>query len=143
MKTEAPTTLSLQLAQQDIEKIIQSSIQAQVTAAMKANGDVIIAQYVQRMLTEKVDSEGKPDRYNGAHAPTFLQWLSAKTIREAAAEAVREWLAENKPAVTKAVKAALTKNRDKLAEQAAQTLLSGGHYGLNVTIDVAKRERSY
>ena len=141
MADTPPTTLSLQLAQQDIEKIIHGAIQAQVVAAMKANGDVIIAQYVQRMLTEKVDGEGKTSGYTNSNSPTFLQWLSAKTIREAAAEAVREWLAENKPLVVKAVKAALTKNKEKLAEQAAQTLLSAGDYGLNVTIDVARRER--
>lgn len=139
--TEPSTTLSLQLSQKDIEGVINASIQAQVTTAMKANGDIIIAQYVSRLLNENVDREGKPTSSTYDSRP-FLKWLSDKTIREACQTAVQEWMAENKPAVIKAVKAALTKDRDKLAKQAAETLLSSGAYGLTIQLDVAKRERS-
>jgi hypothetical protein len=132
-----PTKLALELSKQDIEKIIHSAIEAQVATTMKANGDVIIAQYVGRLLTEKVDESGKPSSYSSYGKP-FLQWISEKTLREATADAVKQWCEEHKPMIEKAVKAALTRNKDKLAEQAAQMLVSSGHYGLSVAVSFAK-----
>lgn len=134
-----PTKLALELSKQDIEKIIHSAIEAQVATTMKANGDVIIAQYVGRLLTEKVDENGKPSSYS--YGKPFLQWMSEKTLREAAAEAVKQWCEEHKPTIVKAVKAELTRNKDKLAEQAAQALVSSGEYGLRIDVAFAKVER--
>lgn len=136
---ETPTALSLQLAKGDIEKIIHTAIEAQVSTQLNAHGPEIIAEFVKRVLYEKVDHQGKPSGYSSDRP--FLTWLSEKTIRDSCADAVKDWLEENKPHVAKAVKAALTKNRDALADQAAQTLLSSGRYGLSVTIGIGKRER--
>lgn len=137
--SEQPTSLALQLSKQDIEKIIHSAIEAQVATTMRASGDVIIAQYVGRLLSEKVDSEGKASSYS-SNKP-FLQWVSENTLREATHEAVKEWCAEHKPMIAKAVKAELTKNKDKLAEQAAQALVSSGDYGLRIDIAFSQREK--
>lgn len=135
------TELSLKLSQGDIEKIIHTAIQAQVTAAMTANSDALIGTFVDRILNEKVDSEGKPSTYR-SDTP-FIEWLSRRTIQQACRQAIEEWLAENKPMVVAEVKRALTKNKAKLATEAADTLIHSGKYGLNVSIAVAKREKDY
>lgn len=137
----AETELSLKLAPADIERIIKTAIQAQVTAAMVANGDALIGTFVTRILTEKVDSSGKPCTYSGS--TPFIEWASATAIRQACSEAIREWLEEHKPTVKAAVKKALTREKDKLASEAAQTLLSSGSHGLSVTVGLTKRERNY
>lgn len=137
----AETELSLKLAQDDIERMLKQTIQAQVTAAMAANGDALIATFVERILAEKVDSEGRPGSYS-SNVP-YIEWMSRKTIQAACKEAIAEWLEEHKPAVKAAVKKALTRDKDKLATEAAQTLLSSGAYGLSVSVGLTKRERNY
>ena len=136
----AETELSLKLAQDDIERMIKQTIQAQVTAAMAANGDALIATFVDRILKSNVDRDGKPSTSSWDKKP-FLEWLSETTIQAACREAVKEWLEEQKPAVKAAVKRALTRDKDKLASEAAQTLLSSGGSSLSVTIGLTKHVR--
>lgn len=94
--------VSLKVDETMVSKILEKQIQAAIVAQL-GNQDQIITKAVQVALSQKVNSDGKIDSYSSYNTHDFLEVLASKSIREAATEALKEWLADNRERVKKAM----------------------------------------
>lgn len=127
------STLALTLAQADLERIIQQTITAQVAAAFAAKGGAITTNVVQRMLTETVDSNGKPCHYSKT---TMIEQLCYGQLREQMREIVVQWVKDNEEQLRKAVVAQLNKSRNKVAAALMTSLIeaAASQYRFSVSV---------
>lgn len=105
---------NITLSKDLIEPIVRAQLQASITAAL-GRSDQLIAQVVQTVMNQKVDSNGSPSRYN-SDTP-LITWLCDKAIKEAALEAIKEWFAENKEEMKKQLRMSIQRNAKGLADQ--------------------------
>ena len=94
--------VSLKVDESMVSSILEKQMQAAIVQQL-GNQDDLIAQAVKVALSQKVNSEGKIDSYSSYNKFDFLEMLASKSIREAAKEALQEWLAENSGKVREAV----------------------------------------
>ena len=112
------STLALTLAEKDLERIITTTIQAQVAAAFSAKGGELAGRAIDRMLSEKVDEQGKPCSYGRT---TMIEQLCTAQLRELVRTSIAGWIQENEDDLRKAVVAQLSQRGTKNA--IANTLL--------------------
>jgi len=86
--------MSINVDQSLVKPIIEAQVQAAIFAEMSKSSDKLIHGMVQSMLTQKVDSEGRPSDSYSAKS-TYIEWLCMAAIREAARKAVGAWVTEN------------------------------------------------
>ena len=104
---------NITLSKDLIEPIVRAQLQASITSAL-GRSDLLVAQVVQTMLNQKVDSSGKPSSYN-SDTP-LITWMANEAIRGAAQEAIKEWFADNKEMMKSHLRTAITKNAKGMAE---------------------------
>ena len=86
--------VSLKVDEQMVSKILEKQIQAAIVAQL-GNQDKLIEKAVGVALSEKVSDNGTVSKYSSDNKYDFLEVLATKSVREAATEALKEWLAEN------------------------------------------------
>ncbi len=135
MSTEGKSTLALTLAEKDLERIIGSTITAQVAAAFAAKGGQLASTVIERLLSEKVDEHGKPDHYSKT---TMIEHLCYGELRRIVREQVVAWVQENEPEIRKAVEKQLTANKSKLAGELLASLVKAAadQYRFSVSLSV-------
>ena len=95
--------VSLKVDEAMVSSILEKQIQAAIVQQL-GNQDDLIAQAVKVALSQKVDYNGNHNtRYESDNRYDFLEILASNSIREAAKEALQEWLAENSGKVREAV----------------------------------------
>lgn len=112
----ADTGMTLQVSQELVRPVIESKIQAAIVAELsKSDGGDLIGQVVSRVLTQKVDGDGKATDSTYQQRSTFMEWMVQKAVRECAAKAMAEWLAANKSRFEKHFAAELGKRSAGMA----------------------------
>lgn len=90
----------------DIQEILNSAIKTKVVEAFNQTPDMI-EKLVRAAFEKEVDQYGtKPTGY-GAEKMPWIDWLVGDEIRNAAQEAVKDYMAEHKEAVQAKVKSAI------------------------------------
>lgn len=122
-----------------IEPIVRAQLQASITAAL-GRSDLLVAQVVQTLMNQKVDSEGRTSQYNGGEP--LITWMANTAIKEAASEAIKEWFSANKDEMKKKLRAAITKNATGMAESFVLSMANSAeshyHHKIEVTISPMK-----
>ena len=96
-----------------IEPIVRAQLHASIVSAL-GRADQLVAQVVQTVMNQKVDSDGKVSQYSSA--TPLITWMAEKAIKEAALEAIKEWFAENRPEIKAKIMDAMKKNTKGMAE---------------------------
>lgn len=105
--------VSLKVDETMVSKILEKQIQAAIVAQL-GNEEELIEKAVKVALSKKVSIDGTVSRYDSDNTHDFLEVLASKSIREAATEALREWLKTNQEKVKEAVLIELNKpNRQR------------------------------
>lgn len=129
-------TASLQLP----KDLIEGAIQREVSLAIaKALGDQanILDKVVQRVLTQKVDSSGKPSDYS--QNAEFIQWVVDQALREAVKKAINEEIGKYGEVIKKSIADQLAKKNSPLLKQLVEGMTTGivsalgNSWSLNVT----------
>lgn len=88
------------------ENLVLPVIQKQIQAAIIENlgsGEEIIGRMVKVALSQKVNQRGVVSKYQSDNKHDYLEVVAGNAIREAATDALREWLDKNKAKIRKAV----------------------------------------
>ena len=134
--------VSLKVDESMVSKILEKQIQAAIVAQLGKQED-LIEQAVKVALSKKVNHEGNVDSYSSYNTHDFLEVLASKSIREAATEALREWLNENKVKVRNAVlKELATPSRQRsIATAYADAIESSLKCNWNMTCNISFKEK--
>ena len=124
---------NITLSKDLIEPIVRAQLQASIVSAL-GRSDLLVAQVVQTVMNQKVDSEGKPSSYS--HGEPLITWMANKAIKEAALEAIKEWFADNKDEMKKQLRASITKNAKGMAEAFVLSLCKSAESKYSATIEV-------
>ena len=143
--SDTKSTLALTLAEKDLERIITSTIQAQVAAAFSAKGGDVAGKVIERLLTEKVDANGNKPRYSSDGNHTMIEHLCMGQLREMVKASIIDWIKEHEDELRKAVAAQLSKKKTK--DQIANALLgslveaTASQYRFSISVKASAPER--
>lgn len=104
--------INLKLNEDMIKPVLEKQIQAAVLANI-GEPEALIEKVVSLALKQKVNENGKVDSYSSRNNFDFLELITAKAIRNAAEDALHEWLEEN----TQLVKAMVIREMNKPERQ--------------------------
>jgi len=106
----------IELSKDLIEPIVRAQLQAAITSAL-GHREELVASVVHTMMNQKVDEKGQPSSYS--YAKPLITWVCENGIREAAHEALKEWMAEHRERLKQQLIAEFSKPKHKqhLAEQ--------------------------
>lgn len=104
--------MSLELNEEMVKPIIEKQIQAAIMANI-GKPEELIQKVVATALRQKVDKEGKISSYSSDNKFDYIDVLTGKAIRNAAQEALDQWLKEN----TQLVKAMVIKEMNNPERQ--------------------------
>ena len=123
----------IEISNDIIGPLVQAQLQASIVAAM-GKSEELLGSVVRTICNSQVDENGKPSTYRDSKP--LITWMAEKAIKEAAHEAIKEWFADNRAAIKKETKAALTKNVKGIAERFALGLieLTGTNYRMKIEI---------
>ena len=143
MSTNTGMTLNVSedLVRPVIEQKIQSAIVAELT---KSDNGAFINGIVGRILSQKVDSDGKPSNYSYDRERSYIEWLCTKAVRECAAKAIEEWLDGNKDKMRKHIQSELAKRSESMAQVFMEGLVGAVKSKWDFKVDVefaSKKDR--
>jgi len=134
--------VSLKVDKELVSKILEKQIQAAIVAQLGTQ-EQLIQKAVSVALSEKVNSEGKRDSYSSYNTHDYLEVLASQSIRNAAKEALNEWLKENSAKVKEAVFSELKKpSRQKsIAVAYADAIENSLKCNWNMSCNISFKER--
>jgi hypothetical protein len=136
------TTLALTLADADVQRIIRTTIQAQIAAVLSRDHGSMIEGIVAQALGQRVDYNGRPSTYE--RDPTILESIVRTEITAATKAGVSQWLEEHRPALLKAIDVVLKRDTRKIAGQVVESMvgaLGSGGDRLALRISLGTEER--
>lgn len=105
--------VNIQVSQEVVKPIIEAKIQAAVIAELDKM-PILVKELVDRMLSTKVNSEGKPDRYDAKM--TLLEWVVNGELRTLCTEVIKEMVKGRRDILKKEFEKTIIKNKGGLAE---------------------------
>lgn len=130
---------TIQIPNDVIKPIVEAKVAAAVIEAL-GGYERMVQSAVAQVLSQKVGSDGQPDRYGYANSPTWLQWVMNDCVKKAARSAVEEWFKEHQDLVKKSLAAELSKKNSPLVKQMIAALTGtvlnaeSLRYRMNVTV---------
>jgi len=126
-------------------EIVRNSLDKRIQAAIVSqlgNTDELIGGIVSLALKRKVDRDGNLGRYDSDNKYDFLEAMASKSIRQAAEEALREWLDANKAKVKNAVLKELQKpsRQRSIAKSFADAVENSLECSWRMSCDIKFRE---
>lgn len=109
------TDLNLQLPTEIVERAVRDKINAAI-AEQLGDPTIIITKLVSAALAQKVSSNGKVSGSSYDNKYEFLDLLTGNFIRDAAQEALKEYLNDNLQAIKEAVKKEVARSPSKFAK---------------------------
>lgn len=126
-----------------VKPVLEKQIQA---AIMGSLGDIngLFDYAIKAALNQRVNEDGRVSNYSSENRYDFLEALSAKAVREAAKEAMKEYINENKAILKRKLKAEMKKkaNQDKLVQAFVDAASESFNYSwtFNAKVELAKKE---
>lgn len=111
-----PTNPTFQIPRDVIEPIIQAHVASAVVAAL-GGGTKVVEDAVARILNEKVDRNGNPERYADLSNTTWIVHAMRRVLREAIIDTVNEEMPKHKEAIRALISKELRKSNSPLLKQ--------------------------
>lgn len=131
------TSLSLQLAEDDVQRIISETIKSQVAASFAARGGKLAEEVVSSFLFQGVDYHGRPTgRPRERNEITYVNKIVSESLACSMREVVIEWVKQNDEKLRKTVSTVLNRTRGDIANQLVASLVesAGSAYRCQVTV---------
>jgi hypothetical protein len=104
--------MSLEINESMVKPILEKQIQTAILANI-GNPEELISKIVSLAMKQKVNSNGEISQYSSDNRFDYLEIITGNAIREAAQEALKQWLEEN----TQLVKAMVIQEMNKPERQ--------------------------
>jgi hypothetical protein len=117
----ATETSTLNIPKDVIEPIIQQHVNDAVLRALGGHEEILRAT-VARIVTLKVDREGKPTSYNGQ---SWIDWAVGKTIRDATKAALESSLQKHQRQIEAVLIDELSKKRSPFVRSLVRSMTTG------------------
>lgn len=88
-------TIDIKVSQDLVKPIIEEKMKAAIVEAL-GSGKEIIEQVVDRILKDKVGSDGQKSRYDSDNKYTFIDMTLRNAIQESCKESLKEFVAQYK-----------------------------------------------
>jgi DUF438 domain-containing protein len=121
MSDQNPT---FQIPKDVIEPIIKSHVSAAIISAL-SNHENLFREAVTRVLTQKVDSDGKPSHYVSDRSDEFITWLCKDAVRNATRDVMHEEVSKYKDQIKTQIVALLSKKNSPFIKQMCESLTTG------------------
>lgn len=129
---------TIQIPKDLLEPAIQAQISKALIEAMALKTDVLGA-LAEKMLTQKVDTEGRPTT-SSYHTQTWVQWLTENMTREAIKQAIlaqgEEFKANVRAAVEKELKKPNSKLVKEISEGAAMAVMGAANNSWSMKVEI-------
>lgn len=116
---DSPT---FQIPKEVIEPIIQAHVTSAVTAALGGQGRLLEAA-ITGVLTQKVDSNGKPSNYGSDIQ--FMQWAMREAVCNAVQRSLQEEVAKHEEQIRELLVAQLRKSNSPLVKNLVEGMTKG------------------
>jgi len=132
--------VNLSISKELVQPIIEAKINAAVCEALSGQQS-IVSSVVEKVLSMKVDSEGKYSSYNSSIP--FIQWLCQDAIKQAAIAAVKDYLSNSKEMLVVEVRKAIVKNQKNIAVGMVDAVMkaSTDSYRMKIDVNIDQKER--
>lgn len=120
------------------EKMVEPIIRDQIAAAVVSqlgNTDELVAKMVRLALSVKVNSDGVPDKYSSYNKHDFVEAIAGKAIREAATQAIRQIVEDQKPQIQAAIEGELRRAPKKTAKAILAAFVEGVQRDYSIKAD--------
>lgn len=131
-------TATLQLPKDLIEAAIQTNVAKAMSEAM-GGYPALMSQAVERVLNQKVDSDGKPSSYSSSI--TFIQWAVNNSLRKAVQDALAQEVTKYEGEVRRQIADQLARKNSPIVKQLVENMTKGlieaatNKYRLTVTVE--------
>lgn len=132
------TNLSLTLAKDDVERIINETLKAQIAAQFASRGEDLFRAFAERLVNVTVDEEGRPSN-SSYRTKNIIEFWVEKAIAQSVRAATERWVAENAKALEAEVEAALTRGRKKFASALVASFVEASKSKYAFKVDVTPK----
>jgi uncharacterized membrane protein YheB (UPF0754 family) len=130
--------MMLKLPTEIVERAVRDKISAAI-ASQLGNPEKMIQQLVASALSQKVDSRGVVSKSSYENKHEFLEVMMGNFIRDAAKEALTEYMNENRQKIKEAVKKDIAKSSSKLAKVFVDGMVDSIGCNYSTKLDVSFR----
>lgn len=139
----AQDIVSMNIPEKVVAQIVEAQVAAKVVEALSGNAsEGLIAKIVNAALTLRVDGNGKPSSYSDARP--YIEHVAIESIKEAAKEAMKDYVVSNQAKIKKEVEKQLKNSTSKLVSAFMNTLVKEAEsqysYAFKVNVDVDKKK---
>ena len=127
--------MNLKLPAEIVERAVRDKISAAI-AAQLGDPEEMIKKLVGAALSQKVDSSGKVNKSDYYNEHEFLELMMSNFIRDAAQEALKEFMNENKSKIKEAVKKEVAKSPSKMAKVFTDGIISSMESRFSSSIEI-------
>ncbi len=133
---------TINIDKKTIEGIVERQMQAAIITHLGAVKDDLLQKVVEKMLTTKVNSDGKEGDYR-SDTP-LIEYLAKKKIHECAKEALNKFLDSQLPDIEKRVLAELNKQKGLFAKMAVESMANAvkTNFNYNFKMEITEK-RNY
>ena len=132
----ADAKLNIDLPGVNFEQMAREAISVKLTEALIGSDDAIM-KIVVAAMSQKVSERGHVSNSSYENKTPFVEWLAQDLIRGAALNVVKAKVETLRPAIEKAVEAALNKNTKSIARTLTESFISSCKSGYGVKIELA------
>ena len=131
-----PSGVNIEVGKGLVEPIIRAKINAAIVEAI-GDPQAFLRQAVHVALKQKVQSDGTPCKYSSDRGFDLVEVLAKKAIREAVTDAMKEWVEEQRAALTEVVKKEIAKRPSALAKALVQGMAQtfSNTYRMHVSVE--------
>lgn len=133
---------TIQIPKDMLEPAIQAQVSKALVEALNIKGDLLSA-LAEKVLSQPVDSSGKPSTYSGDRDRTWLRYMIESMTREAVIDAIKAQTDDFRANVRAAVEKELKKPNSKLVKEisdgAASAVMAAANGGWRISVNF-KRE---
>lgn len=133
-------TSTLQLPKELIEGIVQTQVSAAVSAAL-VDKDSLLRVAVTKVLTQKVDQNGKPSSYSSA--TQYVDWLMNDMLKKVVQRTLEAEFSKHEKLIKEQIASQLSKKNSPLLKQLVNGLTTGvinaSKQSYNLTVNVEAR----
>ncbi len=116
-----------------IKPIIEAKINTAIVEALEGR-ESIIEDVVTKMLNEKVDERGEKSRYSSSIP--FIQWLCENAIRDAAKQAVKNYISSSNETLINIIQEILKTNTKSIAASLINSFINATKSDWTMKVDL-------